>query len=125
MNADLTINSIVFAKSFDEKDGSERRSSTRGVNTPDILTIKRQDAIDSKTKLAQKRYLIRVDKEDIDTVDGKKYGTSAYLVIVVSERSKQTDIDNVVATTRALVASTTPNIITQVLNSESWEPFVA
>lgn len=119
MNADLTINTIVFAKSFDEKDGSERRSTARGVNTADILTIKRQNATDSQTKLAQKRFLIRTDREDINAVDGTKYTTSAYTVIVVSERSKQTDIDTVVATHRALVASTSPNYITQVLNNES------
>lgn len=119
MNADLTINTIVFAKSFDEKDGSERRSTARGINTADLLTIKRQEATDSKLDIATKRYLVRVDRENIDAVSGKKYITSAYMNIVVPELAVQADVDNVVATFRALVASVSPNYITQVLNSES------
>jgi hypothetical protein len=119
MNADLTINSIVFAKSFDEKDGSERRSTTRGINTPDVLSIKRQDAVDSKTKVAQKRYLARFDQENVDTVTGTKYTTSAYLVISVPELATSTNVSDIVATFRAFVASTSPNYITQLLNSES------
>lgn len=118
MNADLTINTIVFAKSFDEKDGSERRSTARGINTADLLTIKRQDAVDSKTKIANKRYLVRIDRETIDA-NLRKIITSAYFVVVVPVTAVQADVDNVIATFRALVASTSPNYITQVLNSES------
>lgn len=118
MNADLTINTIVFAKSFDEKDGSERRSSARGVNTPDILTIKSQDSVNSSSKLAEKRHVVRTDRESVDAVDGKKYSTSVYTVFVISERSTTTDVDTIVATHRALIASTSPNYITQVLNNE-------
>jgi len=119
MNADLTINTIVFAKSFDEKDGSERRSTARGINTADVMSIKRQDAVDSKTKVALKRYLARIDREDIDATSGQKYITSAYFVVAVPALATQAQVDNVVATFRALVASTSPNYITQILNSES------
>lgn len=119
MNADLTINTIVFAKSFDEKDGSERRSTARGINTADILTVKRQDATDSATKLATKRYLVRFDRENINAVTSQKYTTSAYFVIVVPSIAESEDVSDVVATLRAFVASTSPNYITQVLNSES------
>lgn len=118
MNADLTINTIVFAKSFDEKDGSERRSTARGINTADLLVIKRQDSV-GKDGVAAKRFLARIDREDIDSVTGKKYTTSAYFVIVVPEYATQAQVDNVVATFRAAVASTSPNYITQILNSES------
>jgi hypothetical protein len=119
MNADLTINSIVFAKSFDEKDGSERRSTARGINTADIMSIKRQDALNSKTKVAEKRYLARFDQENIDATSGKKYVTSGYVVLVVPELATSTDVSDIVATVRAAVASTSPNYITQILNSES------
>lgn len=119
MNADLTLNTIVFAKSFDEKDGSERRSTARGINTPDILAIKRQDTVNSSTKIAEKRYVARVDRSDIDAVSGKKYTTSAYFVIVVPELATQAQVDNVIVTFRALVASVSPNYITQILNNES------
>lgn len=119
MNADLTINTIVFAKSFDEKDGSERKSTARGINTPDVMTIKRQDAVDSATKQETKRYLARFDRQATDAVTGAKYITSAYIVFVVPALALQADVDDVVATIRAFVASTSPNYITQVLNSES------
>lgn len=119
MNADLTINTIVFAKSFDERDGSERQSTARGINTPDIMTIKRQDATDSEYKVETKRFLMRFDRVDVDAVTGQKYSTSAYLVIVVPALATQAQVDNVVATARAAIASTTPNYITQMLNNES------
>lgn len=118
MNADLTINSIVFAKSFDEKDGSERRSTARGINIPDVMSIKRQDSTNSKTKVAEKRYLVRVDRDNLTSL-GVKFTTSVYMVVVVPELAEAADVADVVATFRALVASTSPNYITQVLNSES------
>jgi hypothetical protein len=119
MNSDLTINTIVFAKSFDERTGSERRSTARGINTADILAIKRQDATDTKLKIATKRYTIRVDREDVDAVSGQKFITSAYVVVVVPALATTTQVDNVIATFRALVASTSPNYMAQVLNNES------
>jgi len=118
MNADLTINTIVFAKSFDEKDGSERRSTARGINLPDVMSVKRQDAVDTKTKVSTKRYLVRFDRVCLDAT-GQEYTTSAYVVFVVPSIAVQADIDNVVATIRAFAASTSPNYIVQVLNSES------
>lgn len=119
MNADITLNTIVFAKSFDERDGAERRSTARGVNTPDLLIIKRQDTINSKTKVAEKRFTARIDREDIDAVSGQKYTTSAYSVFVIPSLATQAQVDNVLVTYRALIASTSPNYITQVLNNES------
>lgn len=119
MNADLTINSIVFAKSFDEKDGSERRSTTRGINTPDIMSIKRQDSVEGKDKTAAKRYLVRFDRVELDAVSGKPYTVSFYTVIVVPVVAVDADVTAVVATARAFIASTSPNYITQMLNSES------
>lgn len=119
MNTDLTINTIVFAKSFDEKDGSERNSTARGINTPDVMTIKRQEATESKFKQKTKRFLMRFDRVDTDAATGVKYETSAYLVIVVPELATQAQVDNIVATFRAAVASTSPNYISQMLNNES------
>lgn len=118
MDADLTINSIAFKKSFDEKDGSERRSTSRGVNTPDVMAIKRQDAVDSQTKVAGKRYLMRFDRWNVDG-NGQKYNTSAYIVISVPELAATADVDAIVATIRAAVASSAPDLVAGVLNSES------
>jgi len=118
MNADITLNTIAFKKSFDSSNGSERRSSARGVNTPDILSIRRQDATDSKTKTAQKRYNLRIDRTD-ETTEGVKYTTSAYAVIVIPEQASQAQIDNVIATFRAAVAASSPeDIVVGMLNGE-------
>jgi hypothetical protein len=62
MNADLTFNSVVLKKTFDTKDESQRQSTTRGVNTPDLLIIKSQDYVDSVTKVAGRRFTGRVDR---------------------------------------------------------------
>lgn len=115
MNADLTFNTIVFKKSFDEKDGSQRKSTTRGVNIPDLLTIKTQDAVDSKTKVPNRRYTGRIDRVDIDA-NLTEITTSAYFVIVVPKTATQAQLDNVVATFKAAVADA--NFIVNVLNDE-------
>lgn len=117
MDADLTFNTIVFKKSFDKEDGSERRSTTRGINTPDVLAIKRQDATQSKSKSPMKRYLARTDRYSQDTVTGVIYITSAYTVIEVTELATSTDVSTVLATHKAAVADA--NFLTNVLNSES------
>jgi hypothetical protein len=115
MNADLTFNTIVFKKSFDEKDGSERRSITRAINTPDMMIIKSQDYVDSATKVAGRRYTGRVDRIDIDA-NLQSITTSAYFVIAVPGTASQAQVDNVVATFKAVVADA--NFIVNVLNNE-------
>jgi hypothetical protein len=115
MNADLTFNTIVFKKSFDEKDGSERQSITRGINTPDKLIIKSQAYTDSATKVSGVRYTARVDRTDIDA-NLQSIVTSAYLVIAVPSTASQAAVDNVVATFKAAVADA--SLIVNVLNNE-------
>jgi len=115
MNADLTFNTIVFKKSFDEKDGSERRSTTRSVNTPDLLIIKSQSYVDSATKVAGTRYTGRVDRQDIDA-NLSPITTSAYFVVAVPKTATQAQLDNVVATFKAAVADAT--FMAAVLNNE-------
>jgi hypothetical protein len=106
MNADLTFNTIVFKKSFDEKGGSERKSIARGINTPDKLVIKSQSYVDSVTKVAGTRFTGRVDREDIDA-NLQKIVTSMYFVIAVPATATQAQVDNVVATFKAVVADAT------------------
>lgn len=115
MNADLTFNTIVFKKSFDEKDGSERRSIARAINTPDLLIIKSQDYVDSATKVAGKRYTGRVDRVDIDA-NLQSITTSMYFVIAVPSTAAQAAVDAVVATFKAVVADA--NFVANVLNNE-------
>jgi predicted ester cyclase len=115
MQADLTYNTIVFKKSFDEKDGSERRSTARGVNTADVMTIKSSPYIDSRTKVPGTRYMARIDRENLDA-NGQKYTTSAYFIIPVSSLSVTADITDVITTFKALVADAA--FIASVLNNE-------
>lgn len=115
MNADLTFNTIVFKKSFDEKGGSERRSTTRGLNTPDVLSIKTQDYVDSKTKVSGQRYTGRVDRTTIDA-NLQSITTSCYFVFAVPGTALAADVNDVLATFKAVVADA--NFMTQVLNNE-------
>lgn len=115
MNADLTFNSVVFKKSFDKEDGSSRRSTARGINTPDVMTIKRQAYTDSETKISGTRYLVRFDRYDVDGAE-QLYNSSAYLVIAVPSTENSTDLATLVATFKAAVADT--DLITNVLNGE-------
>jgi hypothetical protein len=115
MNADLTFNTIAFKKSFDEKDGSERQSTTRAINTPDKLIIKSQGYVDSVTKVSGTRYTGRVDRHDIDA-NLQPIITSAYFVIAVPITATQAQVDNVIATFKAVVADA--NFVTNVLNNE-------
>lgn len=115
MNADLTFNTIVFKKSFDEKGGSERRSTARAINTPDLLIIKTQDYVDSATKVAGTRYTGRVDRVDLDA-NNTLITTSMYFVIAVPETAAGASVTDVVTTFKAVVADT--NFVANVLNGE-------
>lgn len=103
MNADLTFNTIVFAKNYDLKEESLRSSVARGVNTPDKLIIKSQDYVDSSTKVPGQRFTGRIDRHDIDA-NLQEIVTSAYFVIAVPKTATQAQLDNVIATFKAVVA---------------------
>jgi hypothetical protein len=106
MNADLTFNSIVFKKQFDENRGSTRQSVARGVNTPDQLIIKGQDYTDSATKVTGKRYTARVDRYDLDATN-QKIVTSMYFVLAIPSTATQAQVDAVIASFKAVVADAT------------------
>jgi len=115
MNADLTFNTIAFKKSFDEKGGSERRSSTRGINTPDLMIIKTQSYVDSETKVPGTRYTGRIDRVDIDA-NLTSIKTSMYFVIAVPSTAAGASVTDVTTTFKAIVADA--NFIANVLNGE-------
>jgi hypothetical protein len=115
MNADLTFNTIVFKKSFDEKDGSERQSTARAINTPDKLIIKSQDYVDSATKIAGRRYTGRIDRYDIDA-NLAQIVTSCYFVFAVPVTAASASVTDVTTTFKALVADA--NFMVNVLNNE-------
>lgn len=115
MNADLTFNTIVFKKSFDEKNGSERRSTARAINTPDVMIIKSQAYVDSATKVAGTRYTGRVDRHDIDA-NGQAIVTSCYFVFAVPATATSAMVTDVTATFKAVVADA--GFMAAVLNNE-------
>lgn len=115
MNADLTFNTIVFKKSFDEKEASERRSTARGINTPDVLSIRSQDYVDSATKVAGRRYTGRIDRTTIDA-NLQSITTSCYFVFQVPSTALAADVTDVTTTFKALVADS--SFIASVLNNE-------
>ena len=115
MTSDLTFNSVAFKKSYDLKEESLRRSTTRGINTPDDLIIKSQAYVDSQTKVPGNRYTVRFDRTDIDA-SNRRIVSSAYLVIAVPESVTQAQLDVVVATFKAGVADA--DLIVKTLNNE-------
>lgn len=115
MDADQTYNTIVFAKSYDNKDESKRQSIARGINTPDVMFIRSQDYVDSVTKVPGKRYTCRVERHDLD-VNNAKIVSSASFTFQVPSTATGAAITNLVATFRAVVADA--DHIEDILNDE-------
>lgn len=112
MNADLTLNTIVFAKQYDSKEESARQSIARGINTPDRLIIKSSDYVDSSTKVAGQRFLVRHDAHHIDA-NNDPIVVSFYCIAQIPETATQAQVDTVVATGKAMVADA--NLVANVL----------
>jgi hypothetical protein len=115
MDADQTYNSILFKKTFDLKDESERQSITRGINTPDVMTIRSQDYVDSKNKVPGRRFTCRVDRVVVDA-NGTKINTFAQFTFGIPSTELQANVDVLVATFRAVVADA--DHIEDILNNE-------
>lgn len=62
MTNDLTISALTYAFGFSESTGSKRTNVSRGANLPDILTVRRQAYVDSKTKLSGIRTAVRIER---------------------------------------------------------------
>lgn len=116
MNADITLNSIVFKRSYDDKSGSLRRDTSRGLNLPQDLSIKSSTYVDSATKVAGQRFVVRIDRSLVGVADGRKAVASAYVVLAFPENADQTDVVSVLATFRATIAA--EGLIEGVLNFE-------
>lgn len=82
MNPALTLSTLTFNQSFSDKSGSERREVSRGVNLPEVLTIKHQSYVDSATKMPGTRSVVRLDRH-VAITDGRIVPVSAYLVVTV------------------------------------------
>lgn len=116
MTNDLTFNSIVFKKAWDNQTESLRRSTARGINAPDELQIRSQSYVDSTTKIAGTRYNGTVTRVVIDALTGLPYRTQFYFVLAVPGNAVAGDITAITATFKAAVADT--DLIAAVLNGE-------
>jgi len=61
MDSNLTISTLTFNLIYSDKTGSLRREISRGASLPTELLIKHQDYVDSATKVAGRRSLVRFD----------------------------------------------------------------
>lgn len=120
MDTNITYNSIVFTKSYDNETGSRRQSNARSVSTPDVFSIKHMDTVDSETKTPNRRHTLRFDQYNVDA-DGVVFKNDAYLVIDVSAKSSTAQVNSLVATVRAAIAETTAgkDMIAGAVNNES------
>jgi len=82
MNATLTLNTLTFTQGPSTESGSIRREISRGVNLPEILTIKHQDYVDSKSKIPGTRSVVRLDRY-VEVTDGRVVPVSAHVVVSV------------------------------------------
>lgn len=79
----LTLSTLTFnLSSSDKMSGSERREISRGVNLPEVLTVKHQAYTDSGTKIPGVRSVVRLDRYVTGT-NGRPLAVSAYLVVTV------------------------------------------
>jgi hypothetical protein len=116
MNADLTFNSVVLKKNWDDPvKGSLRSSVARAINTPDLMMVKSQDYVDSVTKVAGTRYTVRLDRHDLDATN-QKIISSIYAVLAVPSTVTSAQFAVLTATFKAAVADT--DLFTNVLNGE-------
>lgn len=112
MNNNLTISTLSFnMRHNDATEGSERREVSRGVNLPEVMTIKSQDYIDSKTKVPGRRTVLRFDRY-VAGSDGQPIPVSAYLVVSTPKDAAITSADvlAVIARINGVIDTTSPNL---------------
>lgn len=116
MDADLTIDAIVYKKNWDDPDkGSQRSSNARGLNTPDILTVRGQDYTDSKTSVSGRRITVRFERHMIDSATATPYIAAMHLVMSVPSLSTTTDMTEL---KEAIAGFISGGFVTNVLNGE-------
>jgi hypothetical protein len=80
MNANITVGSLAYVQQYSEQSGSLRREVARGVNLPTTLKIAHQPYVDSATKKAGTRSVVRFDRFQALS-DGTIAPVSAYVVV--------------------------------------------
>lgn len=82
MNATLTLNALTFSQTKNGDAGSERREVSRGVNLPEILTVRHSDYIDGTTKVPGVRSNVKLERY-VAMSDGRIVPVVANLTIAV------------------------------------------
>lgn len=116
MNDTLTFNTIAFERAGFPINGSLRSSSARGIFTPDKLIIWEQAYTDPETKIPGKQVQARFDRWATNSVTGKLYRQSIWVVSQISNESVAADDTALNATFKAAIADA--NFLTDLQNSE-------
>jgi len=82
MNADITLNTLSFKQTANSETGSIRREISRGVNLPEVLTIRHQDYTDKSTNTPGVRSNIRLDRY-VSKVSGEIVPVSISVTVAV------------------------------------------
>lgn len=82
MNATLTLNALTFSLAKSGDSGSERREVSRGVNLPEILSIRHSEYIDGSTKIPGVRSNVKLERF-VAMSDGRIVPVVASLTIAV------------------------------------------
>jgi len=99
MNASLTLNALTFDLSKSGDAGSERRDISRGVNLPEILTIRHSEYIDARTKVPGIRSNVLIDRY-VALADGRIAPVRLSLTVAVLSDSNVGSADVTAVTTR-------------------------
>lgn len=93
MDNNLTVSTLSFALRYsDAVAGSERREVSRGVNLPEVMTIRSQETTNSKTKVKEDRIQMRFDRH-VELSDGTIGSVAASLVVIVPKDPNVVDAD--------------------------------
>jgi hypothetical protein len=98
MNANLTLNGLVYTQKFSDKEGSERRNNGLGANLPRVLTIAHTTSTEGRQKLPSRRSLVRHD-QTVPDGEGNPLAipVSVYLVAVVPADGAPAAVDTAIS----------------------------
>lgn len=110
MNNDLTINSLSFVHQYSDKDsGSVRNETSRGVNLPEILSVRNRQITLSDSKLPARQTTVRLDRHVAASDNSIVKGLECHMVVTVPASSAVGTADVQACVTRllTLLAGTT------------------
>jgi len=99
MNASLTLNTLTFNQTRSGDSGSERREVSRGVNLPEVLSIRHSDYVDGASKVPGVRSNIKLERY-MALTDGRIVPIVGSLTIAVPSDVNIASADVTAVTTR-------------------------